>query len=120
MSLIFIDMRLLTAPFRRIARLATAVVVGVGAITLLPAPAHAATVAFVKESHWSSGYVGKMTVHNPSTTTLTSWRVEFDLPAGTTLGSYWNATMTRDGSRFAFTNTPWNGTLPAGASTSFG
>jgi hypothetical protein len=113
-------MRQSIAPLRRIARLATAVIVGVGAIALLPAPAHAATVAFVKESQWSSGYVGKMTVHNPGAATLTSWRVEFALPAGTTLGSYWNANMTRDGSRFVFTNTPWNGTLTAGASASFG
>ncbi|MEV4412594.1 cellulose binding domain-containing protein [Catellatospora sp. NPDC049609] len=90
------------------------------ATILLPAPAHAATAAFVKESQWPSGYVGKMTVHNPGPATLTSWRVEFDLPAGTTLGSYWNAAMTRDGSRFLFTNMAWNGTLAAGASTSFG
>jgi hypothetical protein len=113
-------MRLPAAVLRRTVRLATAVVVGLGVITVLPAPAHAATAAFGKESQWSSGYVGKMTVHNDRAATLTSWRVEFDLPAGTTLGSYWNASMTRDGSRFVFTNLPWNGTLAAGASTSFG
>ncbi|GAA4447270.1 cellulose binding domain-containing protein [Phytohabitans houttuyneae] len=113
-------MRLSAAPLPRTVRLAAAVVVGLGAITVLPAPAHAATAAFAKESQWSTGYIGKMTVHNNTTTAITSWRVEFDLPAGTTLGSYWNAAMTRSGSRFVFTNHPWNGTIAAGASTSFG
>jgi hypothetical protein len=113
-------MRLSAAPLSRTARLAAAVVVGLGAITVLPAPAHAATAVFAKESQWSTGYIGKMTVRNDTTAAITSWRVEFDLPAGTTLGSYWSARMTRDGSRFVFTNLPWNGTLAAGASTSFG
>jgi hypothetical protein len=113
-------MRLSNAPLPRVARLVTAVVVGLGAITVLAAPAHAATAAFVKESDWYTGYIGKMTVLNNTTTAITSWRVEFDLPAGTTLGSSWNARMTRDGSRFVFTNQAWNGTLAAGASTSFG
>ncbi|BCB74037.1 hypothetical protein GCM10022251_11570 [Phytohabitans flavus] len=113
-------MRLSTASLPRTARLAAAVLVGLGAITVLPAPAHAATATFAKESQWSTGYVGKMTVRNDTTTAITSWRVEFDLPAGTTLGSYWSASMTRVGSRFVFTNMPWNGTIAAGASTSFG
>jgi hypothetical protein len=113
-------MRLSTAPLPRTVRLAAAVVVGLGAITVLPAPAHAATATFVKESQWSTGYIGKMTVRNDTTAATTSWRVEFELPAGTTLTSYWNARMTRDGSRFVFTNMAWNGTLAAGASTSFG
>ncbi|MEJ3744927.1 cellulose binding domain-containing protein [Actinomycetes bacterium KLBMP 9797] len=113
-------MRLSTTPVPWGARLATAVILGLGAITLLPTPAHAATAAFVKESQWSNGYIGKLTVHNDSDATLPSWRVEFDLPADTTIGSYWNARMTRDGSRLVFTNMPWNGTLGGGASTSFG
>jgi hypothetical protein len=113
-------MRLSTAPLPRTARLVAAVVVGLGAITVLPTPAHAATAAFAKESHWPAGYIGKMTVRNDTAAALTFWRVEFDLPAGTTLGSYWSARMTREGSRFVFTNMAWNGTLAAGASTSFG
>ncbi|SCG34242.1 Cellulose binding domain-containing protein [Micromonospora coxensis] len=93
---------------------------GLAAIIVLPAPAHAATASFVKTSEWSSGYVGTMTVRNDSDVTLTSWRVEFGLPAGTTLGSHWNAQLTRAGDRLVFTNLSWNGTLTAGASTSFG
>ncbi|MEV4481876.1 cellulose binding domain-containing protein [Micromonospora coxensis] len=113
-------MRLRAVLPRRAVRLATAVVLGLATIIVLPAPAHAATATFVKTSEWSSGYVGTMTVRNDSDVTLTSWRVEFGLPAGTTLGSHWNAQLTRDGDRLVFTNLSWNGTLAAGASTSFG
>ncbi|MGN9914392.1 cellulose binding domain-containing protein [Phytohabitans sp. LJ34] len=113
-------MRLSTAPLSRIAGLAAAVVVGLGAITVLPAPAHAATATFAKESQWSTGYIGKMTVLNNTGSAITSWRVEFDLPAGTTVWSHWSARLTRSGDRYVFTNEAWNGTLAAGASTSFG
>ncbi|MEH1123938.1 cellulose binding domain-containing protein [Micromonospora sp. CPCC 206061] len=102
------------------ARAAAALVGCVAAITVLPTPAHAATATFTRESQWSSGYVGKMTVLNDATSTITSWRVEFDLPASTTITNHWGATLVRTGNRYAFTNLPWNGTLAANASTHFG
>ncbi|WP_173075682.1 cellulose binding domain-containing protein [Phytohabitans rumicis] len=100
--------------------MATALVLGVTAITFFPAPASAATSVFVKESQWSTGYVGKMTVTNNTTTAITTWRVEFDLPAGTTIASHWSAALTRSGSRYVMSNLPWNGNLGPGAATSFG
>jgi hypothetical protein len=109
-----------SSPLLRTARLAAAIVVGLAAVAVLPTPAHAATAAFTVESQWSSGYTARMTVHNNSDATLTSWRVEFDLPAGTTIDSYWSIRMTRDGNHYVFSSMPWNGTLAAGASTSFG
>jgi hypothetical protein len=101
-------------------RAAAALIGCVAAVTFVPTPAHAATATFVKESQWSSGYVGKMTVLNDAASTITSWRVEFDLPASTTIPSYWGATLVRTGNRYSFTNLPWNGTLAAAASTHFG
>ncbi len=113
-------MRRADAALRHAARLATVVALGLVAVVLPPASAHAATAAFVKESQWSTGYVGKMTIHNDGTAALSAWRVDFDLPAGTTVGSSWHAQMTRAGSRYTFSNTPWNGSVAAGASVSFG
>ncbi|TWJ21445.1 cellulose binding domain-containing protein [Micromonospora endolithica] len=98
----------------------TALVLGVAMAVSLPAPAHAATAAFAKESEWSAGYVGKLTVRNDGSTPLTTWRVEFDLPTGTSVSHHWNAELTRVGQRHVFTSLPWNGNLAAGASTSFG
>ncbi|MEO3924239.1 cellulose binding domain-containing protein [Micromonosporaceae bacterium B7E4] len=64
--------------------LAAALTLGVAAaVVLLPARTQAATSAFQKESEWPTGYLGKMTVRNDTAATMTGWRVEFELPAGT-------------------------------------
>jgi chitinase len=93
-----------------------------GLVLLPAAPAAAAgeTAVFVKTSDWGSGWEGKYTITNGGTATITSWRVEFDLPAGTTLGSYWDALLTSSGSHHTFANREYNGTLAPGASASFG
>nr|WP_310376559.1 cellulose binding domain-containing protein [Catenuloplanes atrovinosus] len=86
----------------------------------LPASAAAVTATFAKTSDWGSGWEGKYTITNGTGAALTSWTVAFDLPAGTTMGSYWDALMTSSGQRHTFTNRSWNGTVAPGASVSFG
>jgi hypothetical protein len=46
--------------------------------------------------------------------------VQFDLPAGTSMGTYWDALVTTSGQRVTATNRNYNGTLAPGASTTFG
>ncbi|MEV0607065.1 cellulase family glycosylhydrolase [Polymorphospora rubra] len=88
---------------------------------LVAAPgAHAATASFAKVQDWGSGYEARFTVRNDTSVTINSWRVEFDLPSGSTLGSYWDALLTSSGNRHSFTNRSWNGTLTAGATATFG
>ena len=70
----------------------------------------------MKTADWGSGWEGKYTITNGGTAPVTSWRVEFDLPAGTTLGSYWDALLTSSGNHHSFTNREYNGTLAPGAS----
>jgi hypothetical protein len=90
----------------------------------LVAPAGAlaasATATFSKTSDWGSGFEGKYTITNGTTSTITGWRVEFDLPSGTTVGTYWDALLTTSGGHHTFTNRDYNGTLAPGASASFG
>ncbi|WP_211288691.1 chitinase [Actinophytocola xinjiangensis] len=76
--------------------------------------------AFVKTADWGSGWEGRFTVTNGGTTPISSWRVEFDLPAGTGVGSYWDALLTSSGSHHTFVNREYNGTLAPGASATFG
>ncbi|MFI5835946.1 chitinase [Micromonospora sp. NPDC051300] len=99
-----------------------AVVTAAAATLALTGPALAAgpTAAFTKTSDWGSGWEGRYTVTNGGSSTITGWQVAFTLPAGTTLGSYWDATVTSVGQRHTFTNRSWNGTLAPGASASFG
>jgi len=93
-------------------------------VTALVGPvtaAHAAgeTATFAKVSDWGSGWEGKYTITNGGTATITSWRVEFDLPNGT-VGTYWDALLTSSGTHHVFTNRSWNGTIAPGASVTFG
>src|SRR5688572_949317 len=98
-----------------------ALVAGVAAVAAGgPAFAAAPTATFTKVSDWGSGWEGRYTIVNGDTTTMTSWTVAFDLPAGATVTTFWDADMTRSGQRFTFRNRSWNGNLPPGASASFG
>lgn len=107
---------------RRLSTILATLVLGLAG-TLVPAtPALAAgeTATFTKTSDWGSGWEGKFTIKNSGTASLSGWRVEFDLPAGTTLGSYWDALLTSSGNHHTFTNREYNGTLAPGASVTFG
>ncbi|WP_216592885.1 chitinase [Verrucosispora sioxanthis] len=98
-----------------------ALAAALGAVWLAPA-AYAAGVSasFVKTSDWGSGWEGKYTITNGGGTTVNGWSLAFDLPAGTTVGTYWDALLTSSGQRYTFTNRSWNGTIAPGASVSFG
>ncbi|HZN76458.1 MAG TPA: cellulose binding domain-containing protein [Micromonosporaceae bacterium] len=93
----------------------------VSALTVLVAePAYAATATFSRTSTWETGYEAKFVVTNNTSTTITSWNVQFDLPTGTSIGSFWDALITRSGQHYTAVNAGWNGTLGPNASTSFG
>ena len=98
-----------------------ALVAGVAAVAAGgPALAAGPTATFTKVSDWGSGWEGRYTILNGGSTTMTSWTVAFDLPAGANITTFWDADMTRSGQRFTFRNRSWNGNLPPGASASFG
>src|SRR5262245_47021835 len=101
----------------------------IGAATLLAAgliivpatlanAANGASATFTKSSDWGTGYEGKYTIANGSTASLT-WRVEFDLPSGATISSFWDSSVTKTGNHVVAVGT-WNATIAAGTSTSFG
>jgi cellulase/cellobiase CelA1 len=46
--------------------------------------------------------------------------VGLDLPAGTAVGSAWNAEATTSGTTATFRNAAWNGTLAPAGTTTFG
>ncbi|MFB6397029.1 chitinase [Polymorphospora lycopeni] len=99
----------------------SALAVSAGAVWVAgPALAAGPSATFVKTSDWGSGWEGKYTVTNGGATALSSWAVAFTLPSGSSVGSFWDADMTRSGQRFTFRNRSWNGSLAPGASVSFG
>ncbi|GAA0316644.1 hypothetical protein GCM10010151_03240 [Actinoallomurus spadix] len=44
----------------------------------------------------------------------------FDLPPGSSVGTYWDALLTQSGSHYTFKNRDYNASVPAGGSVSFG
>ncbi|MEV4375841.1 cellulose binding domain-containing protein [Streptosporangium sp. NPDC049644] len=106
---------------RAIARSLVALAALVLAMTVaLPAQAASPTAVFTKVSDWGTGFEGKYTITNGGTTTINGWSVAFDLPSGANIGAFWDASLSRSGQRFTFTNVGWNGTLAPGATASFG
>ncbi|WP_232533797.1 cellulose binding domain-containing protein [Plantactinospora sp. KBS50] len=92
-------------------------------VAVAPAPAVAAgelTATFSQSSVWGTGYGADYALRNQSSATVTSWVVEFDLPAGSTVSNSWNSVRTRDGQHYRFDNASWNGTLAPGGTQGFG
>jgi Beta-1,3-glucanase/Cellulose binding domain len=102
--------------------LSVAAVVAAGATAwiAMPASAAATTAVFTKTSDWGSGWQGGVTITNGGPSAMTSWKVEFDLPAGATIGSFWEADMKASGQHRTFTNRAWNGTVPVDGKVTFG
>ncbi|GIF05989.1 beta-1,3-glucanase family protein [Actinoplanes siamensis] len=99
--------------------LATVAAVGT-AWFALPASASAATATLRTVSKWGSGWQDEVVLSNTGTSAMTSWKVEFDLPAGASIGSFWDAEMTASGSHRTFTNRSWNGAVPVDGKVTFG
>ncbi|GLW28607.1 beta-1,3-glucanase family protein [Actinoplanes regularis] len=86
----------------------------------LPASAAAATATLRTVSDWGTGWQDEVVINNTGTSAMTSWKVEFDMPAGATIGSFWDADMTASGSHRTFTNRSWNGAVAVDGKVTFG
>lgn len=78
------------------------------------------TATFKQTSSWESGYEGSYTIANGTDATITSWQVEFDLPAGSSVSSFWETTITVTGNHAVAVNRSYNGTVAPGSTTAFG
>ena len=112
----------------RLAVYASAAVVavagGVGAAVAATAPGTTAagslTASFTKDSDWGTGYQGHYTIRNGTGAAVTGWQLSFALPAGTRLGSFWDATVTTAGGTSIARNPGYAPTIAAGAGAEFG
>jgi Cellulose binding domain/Glycosyl hydrolases family 18 len=78
------------------------------------------TATFATTSTWSSGYQAQYTITNIGSTDLSGWTVAFDLPAGTTVASSWDAVLTTTGTHNTFADQSYNSDVAPGASVTFG
>lgn len=106
---------------RRFPVLLVAIATMILGLSVVPATAAPGlTATFAKVSDWGTGFEGKVTVRNDSSSALNGWTIEFDLPAGYSVTTSWNAQRTSSGQHHTFRNPTWAPTLSAGASTTFG
>ena len=68
---------------------------------------------------WPGGFQAEVTV-TAGESKIYGWSVSWTLDSGQTMRDLWNGVHTVNGSTVTTTNTSWNGTLAAGASTTFG
>jgi endoglucanase len=69
---------------------------------------------------WQGGFQGELTVTNRGGGTLNPWRATWTWPAGTTLASGWNATVTQAGTTVTAAAPGWTPSLAPGASVTIG
>ncbi|MBR7832410.1 cellulose binding domain-containing protein [Actinospica durhamensis] len=99
---------------------ATLVVAGAGVVMATGANAAVPAAAFAETATWDGGYTGQYTITNTTSSAISSWTVVFSLPGGSIVDSLWNGTESVSGQTYTVANASWNGTLAAGASTTFG
>lgn len=79
------------------------------------------TVTSAVANSWPGGSQLQLTVTNSGTTLLTGWTAGFTLAdTSETIASSWDATVTQNGQQVSAVNASFDGSVAAGASTTFG
>ena len=69
---------------------------------------------------WQGGFQGEVTVANNTSSAISGWTVRMTLTSGQAVTNVWNGNLTGSTGTVAVTNASYNGTVNAGASTTFG
>ena len=101
--------------------LAIALVGSTAATLAATAPARAAGMTgliatYTTTQSWGGGFEGQFAVTNATNAPVNSWTMTFDLPAGETVSSLWNASYTSSGGHYTVTSPSWASPLAPGAS----
>jgi chitinase len=78
------------------------------------------SATFTVDQDWGTGWGATYKVTNGTASTINGWTLEFDLPAGGQITSFWDADVVRTGQHYVAKNKSWAPTLAAGASFSWG
>ena len=77
------------------------------------------TAAYAVTGSWGGGFQGAVTV-KAGAAAITGWTVTWTWPSGQRFTNTWNAAVTGSGDAVTARNLSYNGSLPAGGSTSWG
>ena len=82
-------------------------------------PGGACAATYSTAGSWSGGFQGQVTV-TVGSAPINGWTVRWNFGSGQTITQVWNGTLTVSGSTATVSNVSYNGSLPAGGSTTFG
>ena len=77
------------------------------------------TAAYSVVNSWTGGFQGQVTV-TAGSSALSNWNVAWTFPGDQKISNMWNASYSQSGESVTAGNASYNGTLAAGASTTFG
>jgi lysophospholipase L1-like esterase len=83
-------------------------------------PGTGCTATYQITSQWSGGFQGTVNVTNSSAAASSAWTATFTFANGQQITQFWNTALTQSGAAITAHNAAYNGSLAAGASTSFG
>jgi lysophospholipase L1-like esterase len=86
--------------------------------TTTPSPG-VCTATYQVVNQWSGGFQAGVTVH-AGTAPLTGWTVRWAFANGQAITQLWNGTPTTSGAAVSVANVGFNGSVPAGSTTTFG
>ncbi|GAA3235799.1 glycosyl hydrolase family 18 protein [Dactylosporangium siamense] len=102
---------------------AAALAVAGAVVPIVTTTANAAgnlSATFTVDQDWGSGWGANYKITNGTSSAINGWTLEFDLPAGGQITSFWDADVVRTGQHYVAKNKSWASTLAAGASFSWG
>ncbi len=86
-----------------------------------PSPPSKGLRVTLTSNSWSGSYQGQYTISNPGTRPVDGWTLVVTFSGPGTIVQVWNAQAAAGSNhRVTFTPAPYNGTVPAGGSVSFG
>ena len=77
-------------------------------------------VTYTKASEWGGGFVANLTIANTGTSAVNGWTLKFTFPGDQHITTAWNGTASQSGENVTVTNASYNGSIPAGGSTTTG
>jgi hypothetical protein len=80
----------------------------------------ACKISYVVQNQWPGGFTNNTTITNTGTAPISSWTLKFTFPGTQGISQIWNASASLQGEQVTVQNLSYNGSIPAGGSTTFG
>ena len=88
--------------------------------TVTPSGGGTCHVTYATQSQWAGGFVAQVTIANTGSAAINGWTLAFTFPGDQHITNAWSGTPSQSGENVTITNASYNGSIPAGSSTTIG